>query len=161
MEGQGRRQRGDDPELGPRRAGQNRCRAQLHEPGRERHHHQPEQPDCLRSGVAWSKMSGILVVATDPRSPRPMPSMSASTRPTGRVSPKQWLAKALGGKGNALTINGMARHPANKMRVTGCREVFGQCQLGLGARPADHAEPAGNMSDIKDVWVQNGMAAGA
>jgi ribose transport system substrate-binding protein len=82
-----------------------------------------------------------------------------------------WLAKALGGKGNIVSINGIAGHPANEARVLGQRDALAKYPnikvLNNANGDWDHAKAQQVMSailasqpNIDGVFTQDGMGQG-
>nr|WP_191059832.1 ABC transporter substrate-binding protein [Geminicoccus harenae] len=132
----------------------------------------PNSPTAFDPVFAQAKESGILVVATDAEVSSPDAIYVGIDQTDWARKSAQWLADALGGKGNVVTINGVAGHPANEMRVAGYREVFEKYPdievLNEANANWDQAQGQQTMQnllatypDINGVWVQDGMAAGA
>ena len=83
----------------------------------------------------------------------------------------EWLAKALGGKGNIVIMNGIAGHPANEARVRGEQDVLAKYPnikvLNNANGDWDHAKAQQVMSsilasqpNIDGVFTQDGMGQG-
>jgi ribose transport system substrate-binding protein len=132
----------------------------------------PNSPTAFDPVFAQAKEAGILVVATDAEVSSPDAIYVGIDQTDWARKSAQWLADALGGKGNVVTINGVAGHPANEMRVAGYREVFEKYPdievLNEANANWDQAQGQQTMQnllatypDINGVWVQDGMAAGA
>ena len=132
----------------------------------------PNSPTAFDPIFAQAKEAGILVVATDAEVSSPDAIYVGIDQTDYGRKGCAWLAETLGGKGNVVTINGVAGHPANEMRAAGCNEA-------LAAHPDikivnaananwDQAQGQQTMQnllatypDINGVYVQDGMAAGA
>jgi ribose transport system substrate-binding protein len=132
----------------------------------------PNSPTAFDPVFAQAKESGILIVATDAEVSSPDAIYVGIDQTDWARKSAQWLADALGGKGNVVTINGVAGHPANEMRVAGYREVFEKHPdikvLNEANANWDQAQGQQTMQnllatypDLNGVWVQDGMAAGA
>ncbi|HEX2525961.1 MAG TPA: ABC transporter substrate-binding protein [Geminicoccus sp.] len=132
----------------------------------------PNSPTAFDPVFAQAKEAGILVVATDAEVSSPDAIYVGIDQKDWASKSAQWLADTLGGKGNVVTINGVAGHPANEMRVAGYREVFEKYPdikvLNEANANWDQAQGQQTMQnllatypDINGVWVQDGMAAGA
>lgn len=132
----------------------------------------PNSPTAFDPVFAQAKQAGILVISTDAE-------VSSSDAMYVGIDQKgwaeksaKWLAETLNGEGKVVAINGVAGHPANQMRVSGYREVFGEYD-GIeivNEVNADWDQAQGQQAmqnllatypDIDGVWVQDGMAAGA
>jgi ribose transport system substrate-binding protein len=83
----------------------------------------------------------------------------------------EWLARALGGKGNIVIMNGIAGHPANEARVAGEKDVLAKYPnikvLNNANGDWDHAKAQQVMSsilasqpNIDGVFTQDGMGQG-
>ncbi|MDB5622517.1 MAG: ytfQ 2 [Devosia sp.] len=132
----------------------------------------PNSPTAFDPIFAQAKEAGILIVATDAEVSSPDAIYVGIDQTDYGRKGCAWLAETLGGQGKVVTINGVAGHPANEMRATGCREA-------LAAHPGievvneananwDQAQGQQTMQnllatypDINGVYVQDGMAAGA
>lgn len=132
----------------------------------------PNSPTAFDPIFAQAKAAGILVIATD---------AEVSSQDAVYVGIDQteygykgcaWLAKELGGEGKVVTINGVAGHPANEMRATGCDAAFAENPgievVNRTNANWDQAQGQQTMQnllatypDIDGVYVQDGMAAGA
>jgi ribose transport system substrate-binding protein len=132
----------------------------------------PNSPTAFDPVFAQAKESGILIVATDAEVSSPDAIYVGIDQTDWARKSAQWLADSLGGKGNVVTINGVAGHPANEMRVAGYREVFEKYPdikvLNEANANWDQAQGQQTMQnllatypDLNGVWVQDGMAAGA
>lgn len=132
----------------------------------------PNSPTAFDPVFAQAKAAGILVVATDAEVSSPDAIyVGIDQKDWGRKG-GEWLAKAIGGKGNVVAINGVAGHPANQMRVEGYREALAahpEIKI-LNETNADWDQAKGQQAmqnllatypDIQGVFVQDGMAAGA
>lgn len=132
----------------------------------------PNSPTAFDPIFAQAKEAGILIVATDAEVSSPDAIYVGIDQTDYGRKGCAWLAETLNGQGKVVTINGVAGHPANEMRATGCREA-------LAAHPGievvneananwDQAQGQQTMQnllatypDINGVYVQDGMAAGA
>ena len=132
----------------------------------------PNSPTAFDPIFAQAKARDILVVSTDAEvSSKDAIYVGIDQKDWAKKS-AQWLADTLEGKGQIVTINGVAGHPANQMRVEGYQEVFGKSPdikiLNEANANWDQAQGQQTMQnllatypDINGVWVQDGMAAGA
>jgi ribose transport system substrate-binding protein len=132
----------------------------------------PNSPTAFDPVFAQAKQAGILVIATDAEVSSPDAIyVGIDQKEWGRKG-GEWLAEALGGKGNVVAINGVAGHPANQMRVEGYKEAFAKHPdvKVLNEANADWDQAKGQQTmqnllatypDINGVFVQDGMAAGA
>ncbi|HEY0854677.1 MAG TPA: substrate-binding domain-containing protein [Devosia sp.] len=132
----------------------------------------PNSPTAFDPVFAQAKEANILVIATDAEVSSPDAIYVGIDQTDYGRKGCAWLADTLGGKGNVVTINGVAGHPANEMRAAGCNEA-------LAAHPDikivnaananwDQAQGQQTMQnllatypDLNGVYVQDGMAAGA
>jgi ribose transport system substrate-binding protein len=132
----------------------------------------PQSPTAFDPIFAQAKEAGILVIATDAEVSSPDAIYVGIDQTEYGRKGCEWLAETLGGEGQVVTINGVAGHPANEMRATGCNEA-------LAAHPGIEVVNAANANwdqaqgqqtmqnllatypDIDGVYVQDGMAAGA
>ncbi|MEA2779927.1 MAG: ribose transport system substrate-binding protein [Rhodospirillaceae bacterium] len=132
----------------------------------------PNSPTAFDPIIAQAKAKGILVIATDQEVSSKDALYVGINQKAWAMQSAEWLAKTLNGKGNVVCINGVAGHPANQMRVAGYREVFAKYPgiKILNEVNANWDEAQGQQAmqnllatypDIKGVWVQDGMAAGA
>ncbi len=132
----------------------------------------PNSPTAFDPIFKQAKEQGILVIATDAEvSSKDALYVGIDQKAWGAAGAK-WLAEALGGKGNVVTINGVAGHPANEMRVAGYKEVFAKYpgikvvnEVNANWDQAQGQQAMQNLlatyPNINGVWVQDGMAAGA
>ncbi len=132
----------------------------------------PNSPTAFDPVFAQAKAAGILVVATDAEVSSPAAIyVGIDQKEWGRKG-GEWLAEAIGGKGNVVAINGVAGHPANQMRVEGYQEalaVHPDIRI-VNEANADWDQAKGQQAmqnllatypDLQGVYVQDGMAAGA
>src|SRR5688572_17933995 len=84
----------------------------------------PNSPTAFDPVFAQAKQAGILVVSTDAEVSSPDAIYVGIDQTDYGRKGCQWLADTLGGKGNVVTINGVAGHPANEMRAAGCNEAL-------------------------------------
>jgi len=132
----------------------------------------PNSPTAFDPIFAQAKEAGILVVATDAEVSSPDAIYVGIDQTDYGRKGCQWLADTLEHKGNVVTINGVAGHPANEMRATGCTEALSQYPdiKVVNAANANWDQAQGQQTmqnllatypDINGVYVQDGMAAGA
>ena len=86
----------------------------------------PGSPTAFSPVFAQAKARDILVIATDAEVASKDAIYVGIDQKAWAAQSAEWLAEALGGKGNLVTINGIAGNPANEARVAGYREVFAQ-----------------------------------
>ncbi len=119
-----------------------------------------------------AKARGILVISTDAEVSSQDAMYVGIDHKAYAASTAKWLAETLNGEGSIVAINGVAGHPANEMRVNGYREVFKQYpnikivnEINADWEQAQGQQAMQNIlatyPDLKGVWVQDGMAAGA
>jgi ribose transport system substrate-binding protein len=132
----------------------------------------PNSPTAFDPVFAQAKEAGILVISTDAEVSSPDATYVGIDQTAWGAAGAEWLAKALGGKGNVVAINGVAGHPANEMRVAGYRSVFEKYpdikivnEVNANWDQAQGQQAMQNIlatnPDVSGVWVQDGMAAGA
>ncbi|MTI16177.1 sugar ABC transporter substrate-binding protein [Rhodobacteraceae bacterium RKSG542] len=132
----------------------------------------PNSPTAFDPVFAQAKARGILVISTDAEvSSQDAMYVGIDHNDYAKRTAK-WLAETLDGKGSIVTINGVAGHPANEMRVEGYREIFDAYpdlkvvnEVNANWEQAQGQQAMQNIlatyPDINGVWVQDGMAAGA
>lgn len=131
----------------------------------------PNSPTAFDPIFAQAKAKGILVVSTDAEVSSKDAIYVGIDQKGWAEKSAEWLAETLDGKGSIVTINGVAGHPANQMRVAGYQEVFkGYPDIKiLNEANADWDQAKGQQvaqtllatyPDINGIWVQDGMAAG-
>lgn len=132
----------------------------------------PNSPTAFDPIFAEAAAKGILVISTDAEVSSKDAVYVGIDQKAWAMQSAEWLAKALGGKGNIVAINGVSGHPANQMRVEGYQEVFAKYPdikiLNEANANWDQAQGQQTMQtllatypDLNGVWVQDGMAAGA
>ncbi|WP_181704735.1 substrate-binding domain-containing protein [Chthonobacter rhizosphaerae] len=132
----------------------------------------PNSPTAFDPIFAQAKAKGILVVSTDAEVSSKDAIYVGIDQKGWAMKSAEWLAKTLDGKGSIVTINGVAGHPANQMRVEGYQEVFkGHPDIKiLNEANANWDQAQGQQTtqtllatypDVNGIWVQDGMAAGA
>ena len=132
----------------------------------------PNSPTAFDPIFAEAKTAEILVIATDAEVSSPDAIYVGIDQTDYGRKGCRWLAETLGGTGKVVTIQGLAGHPANEMRVTGCREAFAEFPgIEVVAETNanwDQAQGQQQMqtllatyNDLNGVYVQDGMAAGA
>jgi len=132
----------------------------------------PNSPTAFDPIFAQAKEANILVIATDAEVSSPDAIYVGIDQTDYGRKGCQWLADTLGGKGNVVTINGVAGHPANEMRAAGCNEAlaaFPDIKI-VNAANANWDQAQGQQTmqnllatypNLNGVYVQDGMAAGA
>ena len=132
----------------------------------------PNSPTAFDPVFAQAKEANILVIATDAEVSSPDAIYVGIDQTDYGRKGCQWLADTLGGKGNVVTINGVAGHPANEMRAAGCNEAlaaFPDIKI-VNAANANWDQAQGQQTmqnllatypNLNGVYVQDGMAAGA
>lgn len=131
----------------------------------------PDQPTALAPLLARARRAGILVFTTDGMvGSQQVLYVGIDPRATAQAS-AAWLARALGGKGRVVTINGIAGDPRNETRITGWKEMFGMypdikvvatTNAGWDEERAQ-AAAKGFLTDhpaLNGIWMQHGEAAG-
>lgn len=132
----------------------------------------PNSPTAFDPIFAQAKAKGILVISTDAEVSSKDAIYVGIDQKAWAMQSAEWLARTLKGQGGVVAINGVAGHPANQMRVAGYREVFAKYPgiKILNEVNANWDEAQGQQAmqnllatypQIKGVWVQDGMAAGA
>ncbi|MGD9739682.1 MAG: substrate-binding domain-containing protein [Bauldia sp.] len=132
----------------------------------------PNSPTAFDPIFATAAEAGILVIATDAEVSSPDAIYVGIDQTDYGRKGCAWLAETLGGQGNVVAIHGLAGHPANEMRVAGCREALaaapGITVLAETNANWDQAQGQQTMQtllatypQIDGVYVQDGMAAGA
>jgi len=132
----------------------------------------PNSPTAFDPVFAQAKDAGILVISTDAEVSSPDAIYVGIDQTAWGAAGAKWLAEALGGKGTIVTIDGIAGHPANTMRVNGYTEVFANYpdieivnQANASWDQAQGQQVMQNLlatyPNINGVLVQDGMADGA
>ncbi|MGV3491388.1 MAG: substrate-binding domain-containing protein [Devosia sp.] len=132
----------------------------------------PNSPTAFDPIFAQAKEAGILVIATDAEVSSPDAIYVGIDQTDYGRKGCAWLAETLGGTGKVVTINGVAGHPANEMRATGCNEALAAAPgieiVNAANANWDQAQGQQTMQnllatypDLNGVYVQDGMAAGA
>ncbi|MCB1754067.1 MAG: ABC transporter substrate-binding protein [Gammaproteobacteria bacterium] len=132
----------------------------------------PNSPTAFDPVFAQAKDAGILVISTDAEVSSPDALYVGIDQQAWAAASAAWLAETLDGKGKVVTINGVAGHPANEMRVAGYSEVFAKYpdidvvnEVNANWDQAQGQQAMQNLlatyPDIDGVWVQDGMADGA
>ncbi|ADO41623.1 substrate-binding domain-containing protein [Ketogulonicigenium vulgare] len=132
----------------------------------------PQSPTAFDPVFAQAAEAGILVIATDAEVTSPDAIYVGIDQKAWAYQSADWLAKALNGEGNVVTINGVAGNPANEARVAGYTEAFAQYPgitvLNQANANWDQAQGQQVMQNLlatypnlNGVWVQDGMADGA
>jgi ribose transport system substrate-binding protein len=132
----------------------------------------PNSPTAFDPIFAQAKQGNILVIATDAEVSSPDAIYVGIDQTDYSRKGCAWLAETLGGKGNVVAIHGLAGHPANEMRVAGCRDAWSKTPdikvLNEANANWDQAQGQQTMQtllatypQINGVYVQDGMAAGA
>ncbi|GHC70386.1 substrate-binding domain-containing protein [Limoniibacter endophyticus] len=132
----------------------------------------PNSPTALSPAFQQAARQNILVIATDAEVQSKDAIYVGIDQKAWAQQSAEWLAKALEGKGNVVTINGIAGNPANTARVEGYKAAFANYPdiKILNEANADWDQAKGQQTmqnllatypDINGVWVQDGMADGA
>jgi ribose transport system substrate-binding protein len=132
----------------------------------------PNSPTAFDPVFSEAKAANILVVSTDAEVSSPDAIYVGIDQTDYGRKGCNWLATALNGTGKVVTINGVAGHPANEMRATGCNEALAAFPgiAVVNAANANWDQALGQQTmqtllatypDINGVYVQDGMAAGA
>lgn len=132
----------------------------------------PNSPTAFDPIFKQAKGRNILVIATDAEVSSKDAIYVGIDQKAWAAQSAQWLADTLKGKGNVVTINGIAGNPANEARVAGYKEVFAKYPdikvLNEANASWDQAQGQQAMQNllatypgINGVWVQDGMADGA
>jgi len=132
----------------------------------------PNSPTAFDPIFAQASAANILVIATDAEVSSPDAIYVGIDQTEYGNKGCAWLAQTLNGQGKVVTIQGLAGHPANEMRVAGCRAAFAAAPGIQVVNEAnanwDQAQGQQTMQnllatypDINGVYVQDGMAAGA
>jgi len=131
----------------------------------------PNGPTAFNPTFKQAKAAGITVVATDGEVTSPDAVFVGIDQKEWASLSADWLAKSLGGKGNVVTINGIAGHPANQARVAGVKEVFAKYPgikvLNEANADWDQAKAQqvtqtliATYPALNGIWVQDGQAEG-
>ena len=132
----------------------------------------PNSPTALAPVFAQAKKANILVFATDGEVASKDAVFVGISQKDWAATSAKWLAETLGGKGNIITLNGVAGHPANQARVAGYKEVFAKYPniKILNEANADWEEAKGQQvmktllatyPNLDGAWIQDGQAEGA
>lgn len=131
----------------------------------------PNSPTAFNPTFAQAKQAGVLIIATDGEvTSKDAYFVGIDQEEWAKLS-TEWLAKTLGGKGDIVTINGIAGHPANQARVAGVKEVLAKYPDIIVKNDAnadwDVAKAQqvtqtllGTYPDLAGIWTQDGMAEG-
>jgi ribose transport system substrate-binding protein len=131
----------------------------------------PNSQTALNPVIKEASDAGIKVVVVDQEvSAAQAVNVGIDQREWARIK-MEWLAKALGGKGNIVLMNGIAGHPANEARVKGENDVLAKYPnikvLNSANGDWDHAKAQQVMSSIlasqpsiDGVFTQDGMGQG-
>ena len=131
----------------------------------------PADAKAFNPVFSEAKKQGIIIVSTDTEvSSKDAINVCIDQKEWAMTSAK-WLAEKLGGKGNIVTINGIAGHPANTARVDEYQTVFNEYPgikiLNEVNGDWDNAKGMSAMQNmlatfpsINGVWVQDGMTEG-
>ena len=131
----------------------------------------PNSPTAFSPTFAQAKKAGILVFAADGEVASKDATFVGIDQKEWASRSAEWLAKQLNGKGNIVTINGIAGHPANQARVAGYKETFAKYPgikvLNEANGDWDEAKAQqvtktllATYPDLQGVWTQDGQASG-
>lgn len=131
----------------------------------------PNSPTAFNPTFAQAKAAGITVIATDGEVTSPDALFVGIDQKAWAELSAEWLAQKLGGKGNIVTINGIAGHPANQARVEGVAAVMAKYPdikiLNEANADWDNAKAQqttqtllATYPDITGIWTQDGQAQG-
>jgi len=131
----------------------------------------PNSPTAFSPTFAQAKKAGILVFAADGEVASKDATFVGIDQKEWASTSAEWLAKQLGGKGNIVTINGIAGHPANQARVAGYKATFAKYPgihvLNEANGDWDEAKAQqvtktllATYPDLQGVWTQDGQASG-
>jgi ribose transport system substrate-binding protein len=131
----------------------------------------PNGPTAFNPTFKQAKAAGITVIATDGEVTSPDALFVGIDQKEWAALSADWLAKTLDGKGNVVTINGIAGHPANQARVAGVKEVFAKYPnikvLNDANADWDQAKAQqitqtllATYPALNGIWVQDGEAEG-
>lgn len=131
----------------------------------------PNSPTAFNPVFAQAAKAGILVIATDGEVTSKDAKFVGIDQKDWAEKSAAWLVESLGGKGNVVTINGIAGHPANQARVAGVKEVFakhpGIKVLNEANADWDNAKAQqvtqtllATYPNLNGVWTQDGQAEG-
>lgn len=131
----------------------------------------PNSPTAFNPTFAQAKKAGVLVIATDGEvASKDALFVGIDQEQWAELSAK-WLADKLGGKGDIVTINGIAGHPANQARVAGVKNVLANypditvkndANADWDVAKAQQVTQTllGTYPDLSGIWTQDGMAEG-
>lgn len=131
----------------------------------------PNSPTAFNPIFAQAAKAGVLVVATDGEVSSKDALFVGIDQKDWAGKSAAWMVEALGGKGNVVTINGIAGHPANQARVAGVKEVFSKAP---GIKVVNEANADWDSAkaqqitqtllatypDLAGIWTQDGQAEG-
>ncbi|MBN9072331.1 MAG: substrate-binding domain-containing protein [Rhizobiales bacterium] len=131
----------------------------------------PNSPTAFDQIFAEAKEAGVLVVATDGEVSSTDAYYVGIDQKEWAAKSARWLAEALKGKGNIVTVNGIAGHPANQARIAGYKSVFKEYPdikiLNEASGEWDQVKAQqviqtllSTYPNINGIWVQDGMAEG-
>lgn len=131
----------------------------------------PNSQTGLNQVIKEATDAGIKVVTVDQEVSAPTAVNVAIDQRLWARDKMEWLAKALGGKGNIVIMNGIAGHPANEARVAGEQDVLKSYPnikvLNSANGDWDHAKAQQVLSsilasqpDIDGIFTQDGMGQG-
>jgi ribose transport system substrate-binding protein len=131
----------------------------------------PNGPTAFNPTFKQAKAAGITVIATDGEVTSPDALFVGIDQAEWASLSADWLARSLGGKGNVVTINGIAGHPANQARVAGVKTVFAKYPdikvLNEANADWDQAKAQqitqtllATYPALNGIWVQDGEAEG-
>jgi ribose transport system substrate-binding protein len=131
----------------------------------------PNSPTAFNPTFAQAKKAGILVVSTDGEVSSKDAYFVGIDQKEWAMLSAQWLVDTLKGKGNIVTINGVAGHPANQARVAGVKDVLAKAPdvkvLNEANADWDSAKAQqvtqtllATYPNLDGIWTQDGQASG-
>jgi len=131
----------------------------------------PNSPTAFNPTFAQAKKAGILVVSTDGEVASKDAYFVGIDQKEWAMLSARWLVDTLKGKGNIVTINGVAGHPANQARVAGVKDVLANAPdvkvLNEANADWDSAKAQqvtqtllATYPNLDGIWTQDGQASG-
>src|SRR4051794_27230013 len=131
----------------------------------------PNSPTAFNPTFAQAKKAGIVVISTDGEVTSKDATFVGIDQKQWAELSAQWLVDTLKGKGDIVTINGVAGHPANQARVAGVKEVLeknpGIKVLNEANADWDSAKAQqvtqtllATYPNLSGIWTQDGQASG-
>lgn len=131
----------------------------------------PNSQTALNPVIKEATDAGIKVIVVDQEVSAPTAINVGIDQRDWARNKMEWLARALGGRGNIVVMNGIAGHPANEARVAGVRDVLAKYPnikvLNNANGDWDQAKAQQVMSsilasqpNINGIFTQDGMGQG-